>query len=112
MPASNVEFWSAKITGNKARDRRCLRAIRLLGWKALVVWECETRTLASLAKLRQRLERVLGGGTAASPSLARAADEVAAYRSVKQRGRAGSTGGRVAGAVRPGKRAKVRGGVG
>jgi len=85
LPASNVEFWSAKITGNKARDRRSLRAVRALGWKALVVWECETRTVARLAKLRQRLVRELGwqaaaGGVNAGAALPLAADEVAVYQ--------------------------------
>lgn len=86
MPSSNVEFWSAKIAGNKARDRRSLRALRRLGWKALVVWECETNTLARLGRLRARLQCELAlSGKRDQPAeepagLAMAADQVAAYQ--------------------------------
>jgi DNA mismatch endonuclease (patch repair protein) len=92
LPGSNVEFWSAKIAGNKARDRRSLRAVRALGWKALVVWECETGTLARIARLRDRLQREFRPETgpravtrrpgAASPPAAvpLAAEEPAVYR--------------------------------
>lgn len=39
-PKSNQDFWNGKIDGNRARDRRNLRALRDLGWRVLVVWEC------------------------------------------------------------------------
>jgi DNA mismatch endonuclease (patch repair protein) len=41
LPKSRVGFWSKKIAGNSARDRRQLRKIRGQGWKALVIWECQ-----------------------------------------------------------------------
>lgn len=39
-PAKNADFWATKIDGNKARDRRNVRAIRAQGWGVLTVWEC------------------------------------------------------------------------
>lgn len=51
-PTSNVLFWNKKLDGNTSRDRRNLAKLRRLGWKALVIWECQT-TSAS------RLERIL-----------------------------------------------------
>jgi len=47
-PATNVEFWQTKRTGNRERDRRNIRALRKLGWQVLVVWECQTRNPARL----------------------------------------------------------------
>lgn len=41
MPKSRVEFWSPKIEGNRDRDARTLRQISDLGWRALVLWECQ-----------------------------------------------------------------------
>jgi len=41
MPKSRVEFWSRKIEGNRDRDARTLRQISDLGWRALVLWECQ-----------------------------------------------------------------------
>lgn len=42
-PRTNAEFWEEKISGNVARDKRATDALAALGWKAGVVWECETR---------------------------------------------------------------------
>lgn len=55
MPASNIEFWHKKLTGNRARDERQIEQLRLLGWRALVVWECATRDTSKCADLQQRL---------------------------------------------------------
>lgn len=43
MPATNTEFWSKKLLGNVERDRRNGARLRSLGWKVLVIWECEVR---------------------------------------------------------------------
>lgn len=51
-PATNAAFWEAKRSKNVERDRRVRSALRRLGWKVLVVWECQTRD-------RERLESVL-----------------------------------------------------
>lgn len=50
-PASNVEFWNAKIDKNLERDRRNLAELKRLGWKILVVWECETKNIAKLSEI-------------------------------------------------------------
>jgi DNA mismatch endonuclease, patch repair protein len=57
-PNSNTEFWKAKYRDNKLRDERKERALRDLGWKSFVVWECEIKqgTWVSRAK------RFLGPG--------------------------------------------------
>ena len=56
FPATNVKFWKAKFLANIERDRRNRRRLRLLGWKVLVVWECEIRTGAAARKTRRFLE--------------------------------------------------------
>lgn len=40
-PSSNVEFWNAKFEGTVRRDKRNLAALRQLGWRVAIVWECE-----------------------------------------------------------------------
>ena len=42
-PKSRVRFWAAKFRDNVARDRRNEAALHSLGWRVLVIWECETR---------------------------------------------------------------------
>jgi len=39
-PKTRVEFWSAKVATNKARDQRVVRALRKAGWRVFVVWQC------------------------------------------------------------------------
>jgi DNA mismatch endonuclease (patch repair protein) len=40
---SNVEFWAEKLAGNMARDRRNVAALRRLGWRVEIVWQCELK---------------------------------------------------------------------
>lgn len=41
IPASNAEFWSAKINHNKNHDQEVWRQLEAKGWSVVVVWECE-----------------------------------------------------------------------
>jgi DNA mismatch endonuclease, patch repair protein len=41
IPKSNTHFWMNKIDGNRRRDRRVIRLLKFLGWRVLVVWECQ-----------------------------------------------------------------------
>jgi DNA mismatch endonuclease (patch repair protein) len=57
LPSSRVEYWEAKRSRNKARDRKSARELRRLGWKVLTVWECQTRNPEKVARrLRRFLE--------------------------------------------------------
>lgn len=49
-PKSNAEFWSQKFRTNVVRDQRDRRRLQGLGWRVVVVWECEATDRASLAK--------------------------------------------------------------
>ncbi len=48
MPKANADYWRAKIARNRARDLRTLAAIEAMGWRALVVFECELKNPAAL----------------------------------------------------------------
>jgi len=50
-PASNAEFWQQKFAANVRRDIVVTRQLEELGWRALVIWECELdeRRLTKLA---------------------------------------------------------------
>ncbi len=43
MPATNTAYWQAKIARNIARDARTAAALDEIGWRAELIWECETR---------------------------------------------------------------------
>jgi len=56
-PKTRTSFWLSKFDANVARDKRTTRELRRLGWKVLIVWECETR---EPLLLRRRLRKFLG----------------------------------------------------
>jgi DNA mismatch endonuclease, patch repair protein len=53
-PSANPAYWLPKFARIRARDRRNKAALTKLGWKYLVVWECETKDLAKIAKRLSR----------------------------------------------------------
>lgn len=59
VPKSRVDFWRAKLDGNRRRDLLTQRELDELGWRSLVVWECELNDLDSVA---MRVTGFLGGG--------------------------------------------------
>src|SRR5262245_28847145 len=56
VPKSRMEFWQLKFEKNKNRDRRVRRELLQLGWKSLVIWECQ---LSDPERVAMRLERFL-----------------------------------------------------
>ena len=56
--AANRRYWLAKIDRNATRDRRVQRALRRLGYRVLVIWECQT-ALARRPRLVARVRRFL-----------------------------------------------------
>lgn len=42
-PKTRQEYWLPKFMANVERDARKEAQLRELGWRVLVVWECETR---------------------------------------------------------------------
>ena len=49
-PKTRIQFWEEKFKGNVARDRRNELALSDLGWRFMVIWECETKDHATVAK--------------------------------------------------------------
>lgn len=44
-PKSNVEFWTGKFADNVARDASAQTALEALGWKVVVLWQCQVRSV-------------------------------------------------------------------
>ena len=57
MPKSRTQFWKSKFTANVERDKRKLSDLDRLGWKSILVWECETEETKDLSK---KLKTFLG----------------------------------------------------
>ncbi|KPQ16716.1 MAG: DNA mismatch endonuclease, patch repair protein [Rhodobacteraceae bacterium HLUCCO18] len=59
LPTSRLEYWRPKLEGNVRRDAERDEALRALGWRVLVVWECELKTDAGLDDARARVRDAL-----------------------------------------------------
>jgi len=55
-PTSNVRFWNDKLDATQKRDKLYRKRLKEMGWRSLVVWECESRKPSVLLP---KLERFL-----------------------------------------------------
>ena len=43
QPKANADYWLAKIGRNRARDAANMEKLAAMGWRPVVVWECELK---------------------------------------------------------------------
>ena len=55
-PKTNKAFWQKKFERNVANDKKHARALKKLGWKVIIVWECQLKKPDNVLR---RLERFL-----------------------------------------------------
>lgn len=55
-PKTNQDFWESKFSANVARDHRNTNALKNIGWRSLIVWECETKDLEKIEASLSRLD--------------------------------------------------------
>lgn len=58
LPKSRLDFWKPKLDGNRQRDEANEARLRELGWRVLVVWECQ---IGNKEHLREGIRAFLGG---------------------------------------------------
>lgn len=54
-PRTRAAFWQKKFETNQARDRRVRYFLKAAGWHVHVIWECELKRAAPLARLVRTL---------------------------------------------------------
>jgi len=50
LPKSRLDFWETKLETNRRRDKENLEKLKEMGWKPLVVWECELTNAEEISK--------------------------------------------------------------
>jgi DNA mismatch endonuclease (patch repair protein) len=55
LPSTNISFWKAKIEANRLRDATKTRMLRKLGWRVIVVWQCQLKKQSYLEKMATRI---------------------------------------------------------
>src|SRR5271156_5192136 len=56
-PTSNIEYWSGKLARNRGRYKQVRQAIRKLGWRTAIVWECKLKDADSVSRRLLKLTR-------------------------------------------------------
>ena len=54
LPKSRPDYWLPKLERNQMRDATAFKQLTEAGWTVLVIWECELRRKAELAKKIQK----------------------------------------------------------
>jgi len=56
-PKTNRSFWNKKLDDNVKRDRKNIKKLHSIGWRVLIIWECEIMKWDSKleAKIRSSL---------------------------------------------------------
>jgi DNA mismatch endonuclease, patch repair protein len=50
-PNSKVDFWNKKFQENVARHQKVVRQLGGIGWKVLIIWECELKNVEKLKSM-------------------------------------------------------------
>jgi len=58
IPKTRTEWWLNKIKGNTCRDKKAEIELNVLGWKVIVVWECELKSKSIVSTLENLLEKL------------------------------------------------------
>lgn len=54
IPKSNLEYWKPKLERNRHRDKINYEALTIMGWRVIIIWECELKS----SVCEERLERL------------------------------------------------------
>jgi DNA mismatch endonuclease (patch repair protein) len=61
-PKTNTSFWIEKFNKNVLRDARVVSALENLGWKVIIVWECELNSYSRCLNTGKRLVENIRNG--------------------------------------------------
>ena len=57
-PSSNKDYWYPKILRNTERDKQVYEELKALGWRVLVVWECQLKKSVMQDTLHSLVEKI------------------------------------------------------
>lgn len=49
-PSSNISYWNKKLDANIERDRKNIKELVKLGWKVLILWQCEIKDAEAIKR--------------------------------------------------------------
>ena len=61
LPKTRKEFWTNKIKANIDRDKRTISELKKVGWKVIIIWQCEINTVIKREKRFEKLRKEITG---------------------------------------------------
>ncbi|HYG40487.1 MAG TPA: DNA mismatch endonuclease Vsr [Cytophagales bacterium] len=58
IPKTRTEWWLNKITTNIANDKKYIGVLHALGWRIIIIWECELKKNAVEDTLSALLDKI------------------------------------------------------
>ena len=59
FPKSNTDFWKKKLLQNRKRDAKIYRELTNLGWKVIVIWQCELKKSLFQERMNNLTEQIV-----------------------------------------------------
>lgn len=59
IPKTRSEWWKDKIELTSNRDNKAIEALKELGWRPIVIWECELKPDKRESSLKNLLNKIL-----------------------------------------------------
>lgn len=59
FPKSNTDFWKKKLLQNRKRDAEIYRELTNLGWKVIVIWQCELKKSLFQERMNKLTEQIV-----------------------------------------------------
>jgi DNA mismatch endonuclease, patch repair protein len=59
LPSSNVDFWKRKLTANKVRDKQVIKSLKSIGWKVILIWECQLKSKINRQETFEKVSEIL-----------------------------------------------------
>lgn len=55
LPQTNCEFWKDKMETNVKRDRKNQKDLKELGWKIIIIWQCQIKNRELFEKTMKKV---------------------------------------------------------
>ncbi len=62
LPETKKEFWQNKISSNIVRDKKNQYLLENLGWKVIVIWQCELKNKKIRTEKLKKIEQKIRNG--------------------------------------------------
>jgi DNA mismatch endonuclease, patch repair protein len=61
LPASNLDYWKPKLERNVIRDMKNDEMLAAMGWRVIVIWECEIKNVEGVIMIANKIFREVRG---------------------------------------------------